>query len=192
MPPPRSNWWPKAAGFRELPEITELYSGRTAEKCQGWSDAGIKGSVGKRDPKGKKTLDEKTATSTLEFKSKTIRLIEILPGTIHQPQYGILQTPPSEAPGIIAPLHSSFLYTRELNSLELFWFDAICINQDNITEKNHQLLWMKDLYSKLGTAANESDLAIRKIKNGPEPAQQKGFNLIWTCEEGKAIYELCD
>jgi len=65
--------------------------------------------------------------------------------------------------------------TRELNNLELFWFDAICINQDNITEKNHQLLWMKDLYSKVRlNYLNHKSLALMSVGN-------LMFYLAWYC-----------
>jgi hypothetical protein len=197
---------------------------------QGWSDAGIKGGLGKRDPKGKKTLDKKTVTSTLgtmadtfssnlvysitrlglkskrerdatrsstidlkavapcnsiypsesstflDLMSKTIRLIEVLPGTgpdMISCKLHLLKLQDSSPPytalcymwgnseftrqisingemlKVGENLWQWLRQTRELSNLELFWIDAICINQDNITERNHQLPLVKDIYSKV-------------------------------------------
>ena len=45
----------------------------------------------------------------------------------------------------------------------------------------------------VGPAADNSDLAIKRINTGPEEISHgKGFRPIWTSEEGRAIYELCE
>ncbi|KAH9204942.1 heterokaryon incompatibility protein-domain-containing protein, partial [Leptodontidium sp. 2 PMI_412] len=54
---------------------------------------------------------------------------------------------------------------------EEIWIDAICINQANISEKNHQVPLMRDIYSAsskvfiwLGESDNHSDEFIRIMK----------------------------
>ncbi|KAH8745391.1 heterokaryon incompatibility protein-domain-containing protein, partial [Hyaloscypha finlandica] len=86
---------------------------------------------------------------------------------------------------------------RQQGSLELFWIDAICIDQENVQERNHQVSLMKDIYSKasqvafwLGPASANSNLAIEMIKMGPS-FHKKGLLPMWTPDEGKALLELC-
>lgn len=50
------------------------------------------------------------------------------------------------------------------------WVDALCINQEDLEEKSHQITLMKDVYSRaeetclwLGPAAGDSDLAMATI-----------------------------
>jgi len=52
-----------------------------------------------------------------------------------------------------------------------FWIDALCINQDNDSEKSEQVLCMKDIYSQaykvlvwLGPPSEKSELALAKMK----------------------------
>ncbi|ORY04568.1 heterokaryon incompatibility protein-domain-containing protein [Clohesyomyces aquaticus] len=71
----------------------------------------------------------------------------------------------------------------------LLWIDAICINQGNIRERNHQVELMGDLYSKatlvaawLGVAGNGSDVAMdllnRRFCNSCEASHRIGFHYI--------------
>jgi hypothetical protein len=106
---------------------------------------------------------------------------------------------------------------RQQGSLELFWIDAICIDQENVQERNHQVSLMKDIYSKvrpgflmisgwrvsdrvllqasqvavwLGPASANSNLAIKMTKMGPS-FHKKGLLPMWTPDEGKSLFELC-
>jgi hypothetical protein len=84
---------------------------------------------------------------------------------------------------------------------KLFWIDAICINQSNVHERNHQVNLMKKIYMGasevfvwLGTESSNSDLAMDYIKkSGGRRLRPKGpgFRKIWTREEGRAIRDLC-
>lgn len=62
----------------------------------------------------------------------------------------------------------------------LFWIDAICIDQSNSSERNHQVNMMRQIYAQahlvvvwLGPAEDFSDLAVEYITNGnispPDP-----------------------
>jgi hypothetical protein len=97
-----------------------------------------------------------------------------------------------------------FLYLYKTNELEeppLFWIDAICIDQANVLERNHQVGLMKQIYTKaanvvvgLGREADHSDLAMSFIaKKGSAPLKPKGdgFRRMWTRDEGKALVALC-
>jgi hypothetical protein len=60
---------------------------------------------------------------------------------------------------------------RQMGSMPL-WADAICINQEDIAERNHQVQLMRDIYRSaelvvawLGEEKDESDLAIDMIEN---------------------------
>ncbi|KAF7514153.1 hypothetical protein GJ744_004478 [Endocarpon pusillum] len=55
-------------------------------------------------------------------------------------------------------------------SQRMIWIDAICINQNDATERNHQVLFMKDIYTRasrvlvwLGLAADNSDAVMDYI-----------------------------
>jgi hypothetical protein len=50
---------------------------------------------------------------------------------------------------------------------ETFWIDAICINQANVQERNHQVSLMRDVYTRadIGKGADEGDLAIYYLIN---------------------------
>ncbi|PVH72680.1 HET-domain-containing protein [Cadophora sp. DSE1049] len=65
-------------------------------------------------------------------------------------------------------LHSALVRLRRLTKSRLIWADALCINQDDNLEKNHQILLMRQIYSSafrtlayLGDEADGSDAAIR-------------------------------
>lgn len=83
----------------------------------------------------------------------------------------------------------------------LVWIDALCINQADIHERNHQVSLMELIYKKadsvivwLGVSSETSDLAMNYISTihlKPLVPERSGFIEIWTREEGKAIMELC-
>lgn len=96
-----------------------------------------------------------------------------------------------------------FLHHMRLrNQRKLFWIDALCIDQSNILERNHQVNLMRQIYSNaalvavwLGQAADNSDIAMDYIREkGPRPIKWMGSGLrnIWNFNEGKAVLALCE
>lgn len=96
-----------------------------------------------------------------------------------------------------------FLHCRSLTMKKprLFWIDAICIDQDNVRERNHQVGLMKQIYSMassvyiwLGRESDNSRLAMDFLANeGAKPLKQQldDYRPIWGRQEGKAIRDLC-
>jgi hypothetical protein len=73
---------------------------------------------------------------------------------------------------VTSNLHSAL---RQLSQYEkvvrVLWVDAMCINQDDIPERNHQIMLMRDIYESarqtivwLGEAADDSGLAFQLIE----------------------------
>ncbi|RSL86871.1 hypothetical protein CEP52_015684 [Fusarium oligoseptatum] len=68
-------------------------------------------------------------------------------------------------------LFSAFQAMRNANTPRTIWVDAICINQDDISERNNQVQQMNDIYSKaevvnvwLGESTQSSDIGIDFLK----------------------------
>jgi len=82
------------------------------------------------------------------------------------------------------------------------WIDALCINQDDIPERNRQVPRISLIYTAamtvvvwLGSATDESNLAIDYIvQKGCKPLQAKGdgFRQIWSKQHGRAVLDLCE
>lgn len=97
-----------------------------------------------------------------------------------------------------------FLHCRSLTLKKprLFWIDAICIDQSNVLERNHQVGLMKQIYSMasnvyiwLGCESENSRLAMQFLaKEGAKPLdrQMGDYRPIWNTEEGEAIRDLCE
>jgi len=68
--------------------------------------------------------------------------------------------------------------TKSLNFESYWWIDAICINQEDLVERNHQVAIMRRIYKSassvqvwLGEAADQSDMAmsvIHQLTNVPK------------------------
>lgn len=95
------------------------------------------------------------------------------------------------------------LYNMQISKRDcLFWIDAICINQDNILERSHQVQRMSLIYTAattvvvwLGRTADESNLAIDYIaQKDPRRLCAKGtrFSQIWSSQQGRAVLALCE
>lgn len=92
--------------------------------------------------------------------------------------------------------------SRMITEPKLFWIDAICINQRDLRERNHQVGLMKliyinadDVYVWLGPEADDSKLAMGFLsRGGPKPLQPRGpgFHPVWTPQEARALGELCE
>lgn len=97
-----------------------------------------------------------------------------------------------------------FLHCRSLTMKKprLFWIDAICIDQSNVHERNHQVGLMKKIYSMasrvyiwLGRESENSRLAMDFLANeGVKPLKRQidDYRPIWNTQEGKAIRDLCE
>lgn len=96
-----------------------------------------------------------------------------------------------------------FLHCRSLSLKKprLFWIDAVCIDQSNVNERNHQVSLMKQIYSMasnvyiwLGRESENSRLAMDFLANeGANPSKRQSDNghPIWDRQEGKAVRDLC-
>jgi len=69
-------------------------------------------------------------------------------------------------------LYTALLQLRNHSIERILWVDAICINQDDLSEKEHQIQFMAAIYGQanrtlvwLGEAANNSDLIFQEIRN---------------------------
>ncbi|KAH6714822.1 heterokaryon incompatibility protein-domain-containing protein [Leptodontidium sp. MPI-SDFR-AT-0119] len=97
-----------------------------------------------------------------------------------------------------------FLHLQQstITQPKLFWIDAMCINQDDVHERNHQVGLMKLIYATaadvciwLGRESEDSDLAMEFIaKKGTHGlrARGPGFHPLWKKKEGLALAALCD
>lgn len=61
--------------------------------------------------------------------------------------------------GVRSNLSQFLNQARPLKKWRYFWIDAICIDQGNVLERNHQVQLMKDLYSKVGETFVDSPTA---------------------------------
>jgi hypothetical protein len=105
-------------------------------------------------------------------------------------------------------LHAALLRLRNHFMERILWVDAICIDQENQEEKEHQIQSMAKIYSQanrvviwLGEAAEDSDLALKEIclAGGKKPTtlldneriklavlallQRPWFRRIWVWEQ---------
>ncbi|KAG8160972.1 hypothetical protein KVR01_009236 [Diaporthe batatas] len=95
-----------------------------------------------------------------------------------------------------------FLHCRGLTmkKARLFWIDAVCINQGDVQERNHQVSLMKRIFSKatsvyiwLGNAFDNSQVAMDFLGNtGMKPLRLQVHDQrpIWGSQEGRAIRDL--
>lgn len=84
----------------------------------------------------------------------------------------------------------------------LFWIDAICIDQANIHERNHQVGLMRQIYTSatkvyvwLGQEGENSNIAMRFVvaqASKPLRPRGSGYHPLWSRQEGKALHALCD
>jgi hypothetical protein len=81
---------------------------------------------------------------------------------------------------------------RNPNSSRVLWIDAICINQSNITERNEQVLRMKDIYKYasrvlvwLGEDSQDSKIALETIKLFAEQVEYSTNNALLRFPEAK-------
>ncbi|KAM0168684.1 hypothetical protein ACHAPF_010749 [Botrytis cinerea] len=76
---------------------------------------------------------------------------------------------------VTANLHTALLHLRDRNFERIIWVDSICINQEDNTEKSHQIQLMAKIFGLanriivyLGEAADDSDQALESIRVAAE------------------------
>ena len=83
----------------------------------------------------------------------------------------------------------------------LIWIDAICIDQYNIGERNHQVDQMRDIYSGaeavivwLGLMMDDAERAFHLARVLEQPLAMNGYNLRWhtSLEQWKSITHLLE
>lgn len=81
-------------------------------------------------------------------------------------------------------LEAALRHIRQLSCAMVLWIDAICINQEDLAEKNHQVEMMKEIYTGaelviawLGTTSDDSDIAMEVLGKGYEG---------WKAKEGSS------
>ena len=106
---------------------------------------------------------------------------------------------------ILKNLRDALWQLRQLGEFSYLWIDAICINQNNNSEKSQQIKLMPELYSKaslvniwLGKSDETSDEAIDLIRTNPaanleslmQPAGQSLSKFEFTTQQWQAIANL--
>ena len=94
-------------------------------------------------------------------------------GSLHKPQSITIKTSnvPECSLAVTTSLHEALDHIRDEAHPVVLWIDAVCIDQENIPERNHQVSLMRRIYARatnvhvwLGPATDDSDLAIKSIK----------------------------
>jgi hypothetical protein len=77
---------------------------------------------------------------------------------------------------VSSTLHEALSQYRKSNQIKPLWVDALCINQDNIPERNHQVHLMTDIYELadlvivwLGSCDRRVELAFERLAYGRPP-----------------------
>lgn len=94
--------------------------------------------------------------------------------------------------------HQSSIIARP----KYFWIDAICIDQESLSERNHQVSMMKKIYTTascvyiwLGAEAEDSDAAMDWLNQRGSTKLRRcgpGYRSIWNRVQGKALVRLCE
>ncbi|KAJ1715353.1 hypothetical protein NYO67_2463 [Aspergillus flavus] len=97
---------------------------------------------------------------------------------------------------ITANLHAALVNLRDHQLERVLWVDAICINQDDMDEKNQQIPLMRTIYAQadrviiwLGEAFEDGDKALEIIRNFAEKQFMSGNDLATKLLESSS--ELC-
>ncbi|KAF7933346.1 hypothetical protein EAE99_003231 [Botrytis elliptica] len=82
---------------------------------------------------------------------------------------------------VTANLYTALLHLRDCNFERIIWVDSICINQEDNTEKGHQIQLMAKIYGQanrvivyLGDAADDSNQALESIRVAAEGESSEG------------------
>lgn len=94
--------------------------------------------------------------------------------------------------------------SRSISEPRFFWIDAICIDQDNVDERNHQVALMEAHLLPRSRGSTSGWARPRPTASWPwtflahrasrAPAAQKGLGTppVWTDHEGAALRDLCE
>ena len=100
-------------------------------------------------------------------------------------------------------LESALRHLRRKEETRVLWADALCINQNNATEKIHQIRCMGDIYRKanrvclwIGDEADNSDQAMELINTfhwpwTKLPERTMWYNGTWTAHWRALTYLVC-
>ncbi|TGO45064.1 hypothetical protein BOTNAR_0705g00020 [Botryotinia narcissicola] len=101
---------------------------------------------------------------------------------------------------VTSNLHMALQHLRSGEEDQIFWIDALCINQENVHEKIHQISQMGDIYKKaekvvvwLGRGTEETDLVmdsmkrLRKASLGWNSAEWKDKASSWVDENNEYL-----
>lgn len=91
------------------------------------------------------------------------------------------------------------LHMRLQDRHGFYWIDAICINQSDVTEQNHQVQMMGSIYSRaqsvaiwLGEVDKSSNIAMQFIAaRTPLESNRLSFGEVWTLEQAESVLQLC-
>jgi hypothetical protein len=82
-------------------------------------------------------------------------------------------------------LHAALLRLRDHDIPRIIWVDAVCINQEDEQEKEHQIQFMAKIYGKasrvivwLGESADNSDVALEAIRAAGKPTNNSNKKMI--------------
>ena len=82
-------------------------------------------------------------------------------------------------------LHAALLRLRDRDIPRTIWVDAVCINQEDKQEKEHQIQSMAKIYANasrvivwLGERANNSDVALEAIRAAGKPTNTSNKEMI--------------
>jgi len=82
-------------------------------------------------------------------------------------------------------LHAALLRLQDRDIPRIIWVDAVCINQDDEQEKEHQIQFMAKIYGKasrvivwLGERADDSDIALEAIRAAGKPTNTSNKEII--------------
>ena len=82
-------------------------------------------------------------------------------------------------------LHAALLRLRDHDIPRIIWVDAVCINQEDTQEKEHQIQSMAKIYGKasrvivwLGERADDSDVALEAIRAAGNPTNISDREMI--------------
>ncbi|KAL9601238.1 MAG: hypothetical protein Q9219_002643 [cf. Caloplaca sp. 3 TL-2023] len=93
---------------------------------------------------------------------------------------------------ITTSLYIALKYLRKSKRPRTLWIDAICINQEDLAEKTHQVSMMRSIY---GSASGvlvwlgESDKDIRKAMALLKRMDKSNINVLWPAEEDLAPFK---